>query len=107
MLNTCLLGSVGACLAYDDFVSPVRRVDEGDIGAGEELVQKGNESLFGLCEITLDQFNIGQLGQLLCDKPVAVPDLRLDVPSNSRGDADERSGLTAGRVDGHDGAGWL
>lgn len=80
MNNARPLSSIGASLANRDFISPVRGVYEGYLGATEELV----EDLLALrsSEVAFDEFDIWQFGQLVDHKTFSVPYLRFDMPTH-------------------------
>ena len=80
MNNAGSLSGVGASLANSDFISPVRGVDEGYLGATEELV----EDLLALrsSEVAFDEFDIWQFRELVDYETVSVPYLRLDMPTH-------------------------
>ena len=58
MGDTSTLRRICACLADGDFVSPMRCVDEGYLGAGKELVEQ--LGAVGAGQVTLDEFDIGK-----------------------------------------------
>ena len=90
------LRGVGARLAYRHLVAPVCGIDEGDPRAREQSLQQ--LSSIGTGEVPFDELNIGQLAELVGDKPLLIPDLRLDVPSNCGSCTDEGGSLSACRV---------
>lgn len=100
MRDASALRSICACFTYRDFIAPVRRIDECDPCASEESCKQFRATRPG--QISLDEFDIGQFRELVRNEAFFIAYLRLHVPSNRRGGADEGSGLPSCRIDRRD-----
>lgn len=97
VLDAGALRCVGEGAAGLVLVAPVRRVDKGQLGAGEEA---GDEALVG--QFADDELDVGQGRELLSHETLAVSHLGAHMPADGGGDADEAGRLAATAVDGDD-----
>ena len=97
VLDASLLGGVGERTTDGDLVAPEGGVDEGQLGAGEEVRYEGF-----VLQRADDEANVLERFQLLCHEAIFRSELGADVVADGGGDARERGGLSTGGVDDGD-----
>lgn len=95
VLDAGLLGGIGKRSADRYLVPPMGGIDEGILGALEQVVEKST-----VLEAADVNGHIGQLRQLLGDDSIQLFHLRTYLPAQGRGNPDEARRLAAIAVDG-------
>lgn len=101
MLYPGFLGCVGQRFANPNFIAPGQSVDEGSIGADEQV---GYELL--VFEGTFDNGDILESVEFSCNGVFLLTDMCLYLVTDSRGDPADRSSLSAGSIDGYEDFVW-
>lgn len=94
VLDARFLGGISKRAPDSHFVAPMRGVDKGQVGVPEEIRYQ-----LLVRQRTLDDGDIGQVGDLVGHDSHPVAHLRAHLPSYRRGDTNEACGLTPIAVD--------